>query len=162
MLVSCALTQSPHCTDWCSERARGLSKVTQQTHGRLGARTQVSCQLSPGTGLRLGHAGGWTAPTWMPTFTFPVLGIMLRQTIPRFSDSSELCGCPSPGARCPFSAQPTAHLPCDLPLPSPSTLLAPPFCRGEERRDFWWVRGPEERVPRLCPSHPESHSPVMI
>lgn len=41
-------------------------------------------------------------------------------------------------------------------------LLAPPTHGGQEREAVWWVKGSEERVPRLCPSHPESHSPVMI
>lgn len=132
MLVSCILTQSPHCTDWCSERARSLPKVTQQTHGRLGTRTQVSCQLSSGTGLRLGRAGGWTAPTWMPTFTFPVLGIMLRQTIPRFSDNSEMCGCPSPGhaVLSQLSPQPICFVTFHYPPPAPSL---PHLYVGERR-----------------------------
>lgn len=43
VLVNSTLTQSSHCTDWCSERGRVLPKVTQQIDSRVETRTQVSC-----------------------------------------------------------------------------------------------------------------------
>lgn len=66
---------------------------------------------------------GWAAPPCTPTFTFPALGILLKRMIPRFPDSSKMCGCPSPRASCPFPDGLTVHLPCDLLLPSPVPSL---------------------------------------
>lgn len=81
-------------------------------------------QPSPGAGPSLGHAGVGSSP----------LDAHVHLPSPWDSAEAENSQIPRqlqdvwlsfPGADCPFPAQPTAHLPCDLPLPSPRAPLTP-------------------------------------
>lgn len=114
-----------------------------------------ACQPSPGTGLRLGHAGVGSSH----------LEAHIHLPSPWHSAEADDSQIPRqlqdvwlsfPGAGCPFSAQPTAHLPCDLPLHSPSILLAPPFTG--ERREGEGTRG--ESPQAVCALH--NLNPILL
>lgn len=62
----------------------------------------------------------------MSTFTFPVLGILLKQTINNVQTAPR-CVAVLPGMAYPFPTHPTAHLPCDLLLPASGALLPHPL-----------------------------------
>lgn len=92
---------------------------------------------------------GWAAPPWMPMFTFSVLGILLRQKIPRFPDSSKMCGCPSPGQTVLSQLSPQLICPVTFRYPPPG----PPLPHSGRC-------GNHGRKRPGCARH--THSPVVI
>lgn len=93
VLVISTWTQFSHCPDWRSERDRGLPEGTQQVETEP---RSPAWQLSPGTGLRLGHArvgsSSLDAHSHLPS---PWNSAEADDSqIPR---QLKMCGCPSPG-----------------------------------------------------------------
>lgn len=110
------------CPDGHSERGRGLPKVTQPADVRVRTGTQACClSAQPRPSAETGPQGGGLPPhPSTPTFTFPVLGILLKRTIPRQRRDVWLS---FPGTRLSFSVSAQSPSAGDLPPPPPPPAM---------------------------------------